>query len=462
MFRGREVFHPELGKRILDRVAEHVDGTARVESDPRLDGRNMVMVLAPDKRAKQSAAARAAQHDDDVGAGAGADGAAAASQRPRPAGRRARECRRQQRRTARRGTSSVHGGCRARTRKERDMPKMKTDRGAAKRFKVTGTGRLRRRQGQPVPSARKEEQRPHPSPGARGGGRRRRPSRSAASSRSLTRSGHPPALSGPATPGAGTVPDRSRKELVMARVKRAINGKKHRRAVLESAQGYYGNRSRSFRSANEAVMHSLQYAYRDRRARKGDFRRLWIQRINAAARANGISYSRLIAGLREAEVVVDRKVLADLAVTDPEAFTRSGGRGHVRIGRRGLEPRDGRGRGPLLTTALAFRHQRVQRLRRLLGRRSTRRSEGAFVVEGVKLLASALDAGAPVEAVFVDEPARGHRRGGGRAGPGPPGRGSGLRPGPRRARAGGRHRHPATRAGGGGACPRRRSPTCRA
>ena len=108
----------------------------------------------------------------------------------------------------------------------------------------------------------------------------------------------------------------------MARVKRAVNGKKHRRAVLEQAQGYYGNRSRSFKSANEAVMHSLQYAYRDRRARKGDFRRLWIQRINAAARANGISYSRLIAGLREAEVTVDRKVLAELAVSDPSAFAQ--------------------------------------------------------------------------------------------------------------------------------------------
>ena len=108
----------------------------------------------------------------------------------------------------------------------------------------------------------------------------------------------------------------------MARVKRAVGGKKHRRAVLEQAQGFYGNRSRSFRSANEAVMHSLQYAYRDRRAKKGDFRRLWIQRINAAARANGTSYSRFIAGLRRAEVDVDRKVLADLAVTDPDAFSR--------------------------------------------------------------------------------------------------------------------------------------------
>jgi large subunit ribosomal protein L20 len=106
----------------------------------------------------------------------------------------------------------------------------------------------------------------------------------------------------------------------MARVKRAINGRKHHRAVLEQAAGYYGNRSRSFKSANEAVMHAMQYAYRDRRARKGDFRRLWIQRINAAARQHGMSYSRFVAGLRYAGVEVDRKVLADLAVSDPSAF----------------------------------------------------------------------------------------------------------------------------------------------
>ena len=106
----------------------------------------------------------------------------------------------------------------------------------------------------------------------------------------------------------------------MARVKRAVHGKKHRRAILEQAQGYYGNKSRSYRAANEQVMHSLQYAYRDRRARKGDFRQLWIQRINAAARQHGMSYSTFIAGLRRAEVDVDRKVLADLAVTDPAAF----------------------------------------------------------------------------------------------------------------------------------------------
>jgi large subunit ribosomal protein L20 len=108
----------------------------------------------------------------------------------------------------------------------------------------------------------------------------------------------------------------------MARVKRAVHSKKHRRSVLEAAQGYYGNKSRSYRAAHEQVMHSGQYAFRDRRARKGDFRRLWVQRVNAASRANGLSYSRLIAGLKAAEVDVDRKVLADLAVTDEAAFAR--------------------------------------------------------------------------------------------------------------------------------------------
>ena len=108
----------------------------------------------------------------------------------------------------------------------------------------------------------------------------------------------------------------------MARVKRGINAKKHHKAVLEQAKGYYGNRSRSFKSANEAVLHAGNYAFRDRRARKGDFRALWIQRINAGARTHGISYSRLIAGLKEAGVEVDRKVLADLAVTDDVAFGR--------------------------------------------------------------------------------------------------------------------------------------------
>jgi large subunit ribosomal protein L20 len=106
----------------------------------------------------------------------------------------------------------------------------------------------------------------------------------------------------------------------MARVKRSVNGKKHRRAVLESARGYTGSRSRHFKAANEQVMHSLRYAYRDRRARKGEIRRVWIVRINAACREHDISYSRFIAGLKAAEVEVDRKILADLAVREPATF----------------------------------------------------------------------------------------------------------------------------------------------
>jgi len=107
----------------------------------------------------------------------------------------------------------------------------------------------------------------------------------------------------------------------MSRAKSSVPSRKRRKVTLERAQGYYGNKSRSYRAANEQVMHSLRYAYRDRRARKGEFRRLWIQRINAACRENGTSYSRFIAGLKAAEVDVDRKILADLAVTDPAAFT---------------------------------------------------------------------------------------------------------------------------------------------
>jgi large subunit ribosomal protein L20 len=106
----------------------------------------------------------------------------------------------------------------------------------------------------------------------------------------------------------------------VARVKRSVHGRKHHRAVLEQARGYYGNKSRTYRAANEQLLHSMQYAYRDRRARKGQLRRLWIQRINAASRLEGLSYSRFIAGLHQAGVEVDRKILADMAVADPDAF----------------------------------------------------------------------------------------------------------------------------------------------
>ncbi len=108
----------------------------------------------------------------------------------------------------------------------------------------------------------------------------------------------------------------------MTRVKRSVHARKKRRAVLEQAKGYRGEKHSSYKRANEQVMKSLAYAYRDRRNRKRDFRSLWIVRINAAARREGLSYSRLMAGLREAGVTVNRKMLADIAVRDPETFRR--------------------------------------------------------------------------------------------------------------------------------------------
>ena len=106
----------------------------------------------------------------------------------------------------------------------------------------------------------------------------------------------------------------------MARIKRALNAHKKRRTILKRAKGYYGAKSRSYKNAKQQVRHSLQYAYRDRRNKKRDIRRLWITRINAGARLSGLSYSRFMDGLKKSGVVLDRKVLADMAVNDPEAF----------------------------------------------------------------------------------------------------------------------------------------------
>ena len=106
----------------------------------------------------------------------------------------------------------------------------------------------------------------------------------------------------------------------MARIKRAVNAKKKRRTVLNRAKGYYGAKSRSYTAAKEQVQHSLQYQYRDRRNKKREVRRLWITRINAAARINGVSYSVFMNGLHKAGVELDRKVLSDMAINDPEAF----------------------------------------------------------------------------------------------------------------------------------------------
>ena len=106
----------------------------------------------------------------------------------------------------------------------------------------------------------------------------------------------------------------------MARVKRSVAGRKSRKATLEKAKGYYGNKSRSFRAANEQLMHSGNYAFRDRRARKGEFRRLWIARINAAVRAEGMNYSQFMYGLKKADIQLDRKVLSDLAINNQTTF----------------------------------------------------------------------------------------------------------------------------------------------
>ena len=107
----------------------------------------------------------------------------------------------------------------------------------------------------------------------------------------------------------------------MARVKRSVNAQKKRREILEQASGYRGQRSRLYRKAKEQVLHSYVYNYAHRKDRKGDFRSLWIQRINAAARADGMTYNRFISGLKAAGIEVDRKMLAELAVSDPNAFS---------------------------------------------------------------------------------------------------------------------------------------------
>ena len=198
----------------------------------------------------------------------------------------------------------------------------------------------------------------------------------------------------------------------MARVKRAVHSKKHRRAILERAKGYYGNKSRSYRAANEQVMHSLQYAFRDRRARKGEFRKLWIQRINAACRQNGISYSRFIAGLNAAGIEVDRKVLADLAVTDPAAFGALVERAKAAVDEKAAnaaasEPRDVSRRPD---TAWARTIRRSSGCGDSPRDRSARDEEQAFVIEGPVLVREALAPAWPLEAVFVGRRARRARR----------------------------------------------------
>ena len=162
----------------------------------------------------------------------------------------------------------------------------------------------------------------------------------------------------------------------MARVKRSVHGRKHHRAVLEQAKGYYGNKSRTYRAANEQLMHSMQYAFRDRRARKGDFRKLWIQRINAGARA-----ARHELQPPDQRAAPGRRRGRPQGAGRPRRQRPRGVR-RARGDRAGRAVATRRGRGRFLTQRLAFTHRRVRRLRGLLQKRSARWSERAFVAEG--------------------------------------------------------------------------------
>ena len=173
------------------------------------------------------------------------------------------------------------------------MPKMKSGSGAKKRFKVTGSGKILRRH------AMQSHNLEHKS------AKRKR----AFGKDYVGREG-----------GRAEAQEAAGVE-VMPSVKRSVHARKKRRKVLEQAKGYWGLKSRSYRYAKEQVEHSLTYAYRDRKNKKRTFRQLWIVRINAAARANGMSYNQFISGLHKAGIELDRKVLADLAVSDPAAFT---------------------------------------------------------------------------------------------------------------------------------------------
>ena len=181
----------------------------------------------------------------------------------------------------------------------------------------------------------------------------------------------------------------------MPRVKRSVNAKKKRREVLEQASGYWGLKSKTYRRAKEQVMRSGNYAFRDRKARKRDFRKLWIIRINAGARQHGISYSQLMHGLKLAEIEVDRKILADLAVAEPKAFAVIVEKSKAAIAEKAKSATDARD--------LSSSNPRLKRARRLQGRRA-RSLLGMFIAEGEDLLDAAIAAGiAPFEVLAVPD-----------------------------------------------------------
>ena len=318
MFRGREVTHPERGTAILDRLAEELSELGVVEQRPMQEGRNMTMMMAPSKavlagrvdrrRGFKRRGSRRRPHGRCRLRGD------RLSHRCSPPGRR-RAGRR--RRTTRRGVTvpvtpptatqqRCWPSCLTRTanpaprtrpchnRRFAIMPKMKTHSGAKKRFKVTATGKVRGRH--PFTSHILEKKSPK---------RKRalgRPARDHRRRRAADQ----------ADAGSGQ----------MTRVKRSVHARKKRRATLELTKGFRGEAHSNYKRAKEALMKADAYAYRDRRNRKRDFRRLWITRINAAARINGMSYSQFMHGLSLAGVELDRKVLADIAVRDADTFRR--------------------------------------------------------------------------------------------------------------------------------------------
>ena len=335
MFRGREQSRPELGFRLLRRLEDEIQELGYVEASAKQDGRNMIMVIAPHKSSK---AARTG-------------GLATASRRTSA-------------RTWRASRMSVTRPNRARPRARREQPDASRAGSGPETQSTCGPSApaLKPRAGavrRPAlegPEHDAEDQTPHRHGQAGQGDRHRQaPHRAGRASATCWRSSSPPhpppdghgrdvqrgpqageEAAGPLT--RATQFGLKRGDDNVARVKRAVNAQKKRRTVLEGASGYRGQRSRLYRKAKEQMLHSMQYAYRDRRDRKGDFRQLWITRINAAARANGMTYNRLIQGLRLAGIEVDRKILADLAVNDATTFA-----GLVEAARAALPANRGRG-----------------------------------------------------------------------------------------------------------------------
>ena len=293
MFRGREQSHPERGERLLMRLAEDVADLGVIEQRPMQDGRNMTMLLGPvKKRVEDGAAARGRAKRRPTAA----PSRQSLRSRP-PAGWRPK---RSKATGAGTGLAAGKGDCRvevpagrsARATLTPPMPKMKTHSGAKKRFRKTAQRQAPRASRHDQPHAREEERQAQAAPRAAGrGGQGRREARQGAVAR-------------------------------MSRVKRSVHARKKRRAMLARAKGYRGQKHSSYRRAKEQLLKSDTYAYRDRRNRKRDFRRLWITRINAAARQEGMTYGTFMHGLKLAGVELDRKVLADIAVRDPETFRR--------------------------------------------------------------------------------------------------------------------------------------------